>query len=174
MSRPQQCQMRRRRRSPRQSHDVAPRWLAGETEPRRLDWTATGRAAATARIEAPVFPLASEELALLGLDAEALGACRRRRGHCFDSRIEQLVAARLLVRLEWNTGRGDELVEPVLDRELGRAVLSAAFGPVNRGHLERYWDAIHEYAGGEPFWLYSFMQAFIWPALRQADPSWQL
>ena len=135
----------------------------------RLDWSEAGRAAALARIRAPVRELSTPELAAMGLDAETLAACRRRRGYCFDSRIEQLVQAKLLLRVHWDRARGDERIEVATGHELGRSVLAAAFGPANRARLEVYWDAIHE-LGGRRFWLYDFMGAFLIPACH-APPS---
>ncbi len=114
--------------------------------------------------------LGADELACLGLDVEILAACRRRRGHCFDSRIEQLVDAKLLVRLWWDQARIDERIEVAVERELGRSVLAVAFGPINRARLELYWDAIHE-QGHRRFWLYDFMSAFLAPAIASSPPG---
>lgn len=153
-----ECRRRHRRARAR----VAPELTRGA-----LDWSARGRAEALERIGAPVLELTGEQFAALGLDAELLAACRRRRGYDFDSRIEQLVQAKLLERGRWESWRADELVRVRVTRELGRAILAAAFGPANRARLEVYWDAIHEH-GQVSFWLYDFMGAFIGPALRHA------
>lgn len=113
------------------------------------------RAAAQVRIGAPVYPLAADELECLGLDADALVACRRRRGQTFYHRLEQLERATLIAEGEWDDDRLDWPVEVLIGRQLGRAILAMAFGPANRQRLEVYWDAIHEY-GERRFWMHEF------------------
>jgi hypothetical protein len=91
-------------------------------------------------------------LLALGLDAPAVASLRRRRGWHFDSRIEQLTQAGLLREVEYDRERCDALLEVTASQQLGRAILTACFGPTNRAVLELYWDVINELGGGR-LWL---------------------
>ena len=121
-----------------------------------LDWMDDGRSAARVRMSAPVYELASDELEQLGLSPETLAACRRVRGRGFDYRMEQLELAGLIRLGDYDQEQLDMPVEVLLRRQLGRAVLAVAFGPVNRSVLELYWDCIHEYGAGD-FWAAEFL-----------------
>lgn len=130
----------------------------------RLDRSRKGRAASDARVGAATYTVADDELARLGLDGRLLAELRRCRGRGFDHRMEQLARAKLIRIGPYDADCCDHDVDVLLARELGRAVLAAAFGPANRAVLERYWDAIHEW-GVDPFPMYELLHV-----LTAGDP----
>lgn len=142
----------------------------GGQAPPGIDRSFAGNRARERRLAATPRELLPEELAALGHDAESIAARRRRRpSQWIDTGFEQLDEAGLIKQyVTWDPERYDSQFELLIaDRELGRAVLAALYGPATFRRLDPLWDGLHEFAGGRRrIWLNAFMREYFAGARR--------
>lgn len=142
----------------------------GGQAPPNIDRSFAGNRARERRLATPPRELLADELATLGHDATSIAACRRRRPpQWIDTGFEQLDQAGLIKQyVTWDEERYDHEFELLItDRELGRAVLAALYGPATFRRLDPLWDGLHEFAGGrQRIWLNQFMRAYFAGARR--------